>query len=223
MKGLAEYSKDPIFNKALDNADVLQKQSDDTYVESFFEAFDEIKGDTNLASPDIFANRSLSDEINFEMSDAEVKPIIQRKIDESIGSAFEVLKKRIDKFGVTQPNIQRLGNSGRIRVELPGAKDVARVKNLLQSTAQLEFWFTEKNDEFLPFLSQANEKLKTILDEESSESESEEKSEIDDLLADVEANDSISNQNNPLFDYLVGTGYQGGPVIAQFLKRIKRK
>ena len=223
LKGLAEYSKDPIFNKALDNADVLQKQSDDTYVESFFEAFDEIKGDTNLASPDIFANRSLSDEINFEMSDAEVKPIIQRKIDESIVSAFEVLRKRIDKFGVTQPNIQRLGNSGRIRVELPGAKDVARVKNLLQSTAQLEFWFTEKNDEFLPFLSQANEKLKTILDEESSDSESEEKSEIDDLLADVEANDSISNQNNPLFDYLVGTGYQGGPVIAQFLEKDQKK
>ena len=95
LKGLAEYSKDPIFNKALDNADVLQKQSDDTYVESFFEAFDEIKGDTNLASPDIFANRSLSDEINFEMSDAEVKPIIQRKIDESIVSAFEVLRKEL--------------------------------------------------------------------------------------------------------------------------------
>ena len=90
-------------------------------------------------------------------------------------------------MALLKPNIQRLGNSGRIRVELPGAKDVARVKNLLQSTAQLEFWFTEKNDEFLPFLSQVNEKLKTILDEESSDSESEEKSEIDDLLADVES------------------------------------
>jgi len=223
LKGLAEYSTDPIFNKALDNADVLQKQSDDTYVESFFEAFDQIKGETTLGSPDIFANRSLSDEINFEMSDAEVKPIIQRKIDESIVSAFEVLRKRIDKFGVTQPNIQRLGNSGRIRVELPGAKDVARVKNLLQSTAQLEFWFTEKNDQFLPFLSQANEKLKTIIEEQTSESKSEEKSEIDDLLADVEVNDSISNKNNPLFDYLVGTGYQGGPVIAQFLEKDQKK
>ncbi len=223
LKGLAEYSTDPIFNKALDDADVLQKQSDDTYVESFFEAFDQIKGETTLGSPDIFANRSLSDEINFEMSDAEVKPIIQRKIDESIVSAFEVLRKRIDKFGVTQPNIQRLGNSGRIRVELPGAKDVARVKNLLQSTAQLEFWFTEKNDQFLPFLSQANEKLKTIIEEQTSESKSEEKSEIDDLLADVEVNDSISNKNNPLFDYLVGTGYQGGPVIAQFLEKDQKK
>ena len=223
LKGLAEYSKDPVFNKALNDADALQKESDDTYVESFFEAFEKIQGETTLASPDIFANRSLSDEINFEMSDSEVKPIIRRKIDESIVSAFEVLRKRIDKFGVTQPNIQRLGNSGRIRVELPGAKDVARVKNLLQSTAQLEFWYTETNDQFLPFLSQANETLKNLLDDEEIETESDESSEIDDLLADVEANDSISNQKNPLFDYLVGTGYQGGPVIAQFLAKDQNK
>ena len=223
LKGLAEYSKDPVFNKALNDADALQKESDDTYVESFFEAFEKIQGETTLASPDIFANRSLSDEINFEMSDSEVKPIIRRKIDESIVSAFEVLRKRIDKFGVTQPNIQRLGNSGRIRVELPGAKDVARVKNLLQSTAQLEFWYTETNDQFLPFLSQANETLKNLLDDEEIETESDEISEIDDLLADVEANDSISNQKNPLFDYLVGTGYQGGPVIAQFLAKDQNK
>jgi SecD/SecF fusion protein len=223
LKGLSEYSKDPVFNKALDDADELQKQSDDTYVESFFDAFDLIKGESSLASPDIFANRSLSDEINFEMTDAEVKPIIRRKIDESIVSAFEVLRKRIDKFGVTQPNIQRLGNSGRIRVELPGAKDVARVKNLLQSTAQLEFWYTEKNDQFLPFLSQANETLKNILEENDSENNNIETSEIDDLLADVEANDSISTQKNPLFDFLVGTGYQGGPVIAQFLQKDQNK
>ena len=223
LKGLSEYSKDPVFNKALDDADELQKQSDDTYVESFFDAFDLIKGESSLASPDIFANRSLSDEINFEMTDAEVKPIIRRKIDESIVSAFEVLRKRIDKFGVTQPNIQRLGNSGRIRVELPGAKDVARVKNLLQSTAQLEFWYTEKNDQFLPFLSQANEILKNILEENDSENNNIETSEIDDLLADVEANDSISTQKNPLFDFLVGTGYQGGPVIAQFLQKDQNK
>ena len=76
------------------------------------------------------------------MSNDDAKPIIRNKIDESIISAFEVLRKRIDKFGVTQPNIQRLGNSARILVELPGAKDVERVKSLLQSTAQLEFWDT---------------------------------------------------------------------------------
>ena len=158
------------------------------------------------------------------MSDDEVKPIIKQKIDESIVSAFEVLRKRIDKFGVTQPNIQRLGNSGRIRVELPGAKDVERVKNLLQSTAQLEFWVTEKNDQFLPFLSQANEALKEISIEENEEIVESETSKIDDLLADVEANDSINTSiKNPLFDYIVGTGYQGGPVIAQFLSKDQKK
>ena len=80
----------------------------------FFRAFDEVRGSEKLSSPDIFGNRTLSDEINFEMSDSETQAVIRRKIDESIISAFEVLRKRIDKFGVTQPNIQRLGTSGRI-------------------------------------------------------------------------------------------------------------
>lgn len=222
LKGLAENTNDPAFNRAIDRADELQKSSDDTYVESFFIAFEEDESN-RLASPDIFANRTLSDDINFEMNNSEVKSIIRLKIDESITSAFEVLRKRIDKFGVTQPNIQRLGNSGRILVELPGAKDVDRVKNLLQSTAQLEFWYTEKNDQFLPFLSQANETLKNMLEENDSENNNIETSEIDDLLADVEANDSISTQKNPLFDFLVGTGYQGGPVIAQFLQKDQNK
>ena len=86
---------------------------------------------------------------------------LKTKIDESVTSAFEVLRKRIDKFGVTQPNIQRLGNSGRILVELPGAKDVERVKGLLQSTAQLEFWDAFKGEEFLSFMIQANEVIKS--------------------------------------------------------------
>ena len=154
LKGLADNTRSPLFNQSLLEADELQKSSDESYVESFFKAFDNLKGDEGLASPDIFANRTLSDEINFNMTDDEVRPIIRRKIDESIVSAFEVLRKRIDKFGVTQPNIQRLGNSGRILVELPGARDIDRVKNLLQSTAQLEFWETESNDKYFSFLAQ---------------------------------------------------------------------
>ena len=134
LKGLADYTKNPTFNQALDDADLLQKSTDEPYVESFFTAFDAIKAETTLANPEIFANRTLSDVINFEMTDDQVRPIVRRKIDESIVSAFEVLRKRIDKFGVTQPNIQRLGTSGRILVELPGARDVERVQNLLQST-----------------------------------------------------------------------------------------
>ena len=221
LKGLADYTKNPVFNKALDEADVLQKNTDDPYVESFFVAFENIKGSAKLADPDIFANRTLSEQINFEMSDEEVRPIIRRKIDESIISAFEVLRKRIDKFGVTQPNIQRLGTSGRILVELPGAKDVERVKNLLQSTAQLEFWETYKNEQFFAFLNQANEVVKEI--EASSAVAEEEKSSdsaIDDLLADVEAQDSITpSAANPILDLVRGYGYQGGPILAQFAKK----
>src|SRR5690606_32467642 len=108
--------------------DAAQKESQDAYIDLFFREFNNIQG-AQLASPEIFANRDLSGEggVNFEMSNSEVEPIIRQRVNESITSAFEVLRKRIDKFGVTQPNIQRLGNSGRILVELPGAKDINRV------------------------------------------------------------------------------------------------
>ena len=220
LKGLAENTNDTSFNQALDKADELQKNSNDTYLESFFVAFEE-NPSNNLASPDIFANRTLSDEINFQMTNDQVKPILRTKIDESITSAFEVLRKRIDKFGVTQPNIQRLGNSGRILVELPGAKDIDRVKKLLQSTAQLEFWTTEKNIEFFPFLNEASKVVKDLVDEEKKLDEKEKTtSEIDDLLADVEVKaDSLSMDKNPLLDLIISTGYQGGPVLAQVYEK----
>lgn len=220
LKGLAENSKNPVFNQALNEADVLQKSSDEPYIESFFTSFDNVKGESDkLADTNIFANRTLSDEINFDMTDDQVQPIIRRKVDESIISAFEVLRKRIDKFGVTQPNIQRLGSSGRILVELPGAKDVDRVKNLLQSTAQLEFWETFKNDQLLLFLSQANELLKQNIKEESVNEEKEVDA-IADLLADVVEKDSTDlNLPNPILDRIVGYGFQGGPVLAQFAKK----
>jgi SecD/SecF fusion protein len=223
LSGLAENTKNPIFNKALDEADILQKSSDEPYIESFFKAFDQVKSGEKLASPDIFANRTLSDEINFEMTDQETQSIIRRKIDESIVSAFEVLRKRIDKFGVTQPNIQRLGTSGRILVELPGAKDVDRVQNLLQSTAQLEFWETYKNDQLINFIIEANTYLGLQAQTDATLEDNVEKdadSEIDDLLADVATQDSIAvPSSNPILDRIVGQGFQGGPVLAQFAAR----
>ncbi|MCJ7467130.1 MAG: protein translocase subunit SecDF [Maribacter sp.] len=206
LKGLANNTKNPIFNKALADADTASKSSDDTYINLFFEAFDKIKGDTKLASPDIFANKGLSDAVNFQMSDDEVKPIIRRKIDESISSAFEVLRERIDGFGVTQPNIQREGSSGRILVELPGARDIARAQDLLSSTAQLEFWETypQSNQSFSTFIVAANERLKSMVDTTKVEQPKKEESEIDSLLSDV-ASDSLdmAGQVNPLFDLLL--------------------
>ncbi|TYA59660.1 protein translocase subunit SecDF [Formosa maritima] len=223
LKGLSNYSKDPVFNKALDDASELQKNSQNTYLEDFFVSFDAIKGDTKLASPDIFANRTLSEEITFDMSDDQVRPIIERKIDESIVSAFEVLRKRIDEFGVTSPNIQRLGSSGRILVELPGVKDAERATKLLQSTAQLEFWDAYKGETFVGFLSQANELIKEIeaaeeeevlLEEVVEESIETEDDKIADLLGDDP--DSLSVESNPIGKLIRGFGYQGGPIVAQF-------
>ena len=162
LKGLSNNSKNPVFNKSLADATANQR-GNQTYIDAFFEAFEaNSKGSVKLASPEIFANRSLQGEdgVDYQMTDSQVQKIIKRKVDESVESAFGVLRKRIDKFGVTQPNIQKLGESGKILVELPGAKDVDRIKKLLQSTAQLEFWETYKIDEVGNFLVAANEALK---------------------------------------------------------------
>jgi SecD/SecF fusion protein len=208
LKGLANNTKNPVFNKALADADEASKSSDNTYLELFFEAFDNSKGDTKLASPDIFANKGLSDDINFQMTDDQVKPVIRRKIDESIVSAFEVLRERIDGFGVTQPNIQREGNSGRILVELPGARDIARAQELLSSTAQLEFWETypQSNQSLGAFFVSANQRLQEILEPTESEDDelSKPESEIDSLLSDV-SQDSLdmAPQTNPLLGKLI--------------------
>ena len=218
LKGLAENSSNPKFLKALDDADELQKQSDQTYLESFFEAFDSSNDQTKLTSPEIFGNRTLSSEVSFDTSDDDMRSILNSKIDESIVSAFEVLRKRIDKFGVTQPNIQRLGTSGRILIELPGAKDIDRIQNLLQSTAQLEFWETYKNDDFSEFLVSANEYLSSseTINNQSESSQSD----IDDLLSEVEqTSDSIQNTSNPLLGLVKAFSFQGSPILARFLPR----
>ncbi|MDG1730284.1 MAG: protein translocase subunit SecDF [Algibacter sp.] len=222
LKGLANNTTDPVFNKALEDASEIQKNSQNTYLEDFFIAFDAIKGDTKLASPDIFYTRELDGEIEGSMSDDDVKTIIETKIDESIVSAFEVLRKRIDEFGVTSPNIQRLGNSGRILVELPGVKDVERATSLLQSTAQLEFWDAYKGEQFFQFLDQANGVLKDIIETERAtevepqDEEDAQSDEIDDLLGDAETDSTAVEENNPLGKLIRGIGYQGGPIIAKF-------
>lgn len=218
--GLAEDSKDPVFNKALADADEASKNANDDYVDLFFESFTAASnGTTKLASPTIFANKTLEDEkIRFDTPDDEVIPVIGRKIEESIVSALEVLRNRIDKFGVTQPKIQRLGTSGRILVELPGAKDVDRVKELLQTTAQLEFWETFKYNETASFLFAANEALKSVVDIKKEEIIQEEGvTELDSLLSDVSQDSlDVANQVNPLLDLVVNVGGQGSPIVATF-------
>ena len=215
LKGLSKNSKNPVFNKSLADATANQK-GNQTYIDAFFEAFEaNSNGTVKLASPDIFANSSLQGEggIDFKMTDAEAKKVIRKKVDESVDSAFGVLRERIDKFGVTQPNIQKLGETGRILVELPGAKDVDRIKRLLQSTAQLEFWETYKIEEIGNFLMAANESLKKT---EIKKVETKEvvKDSLSALLSDGKDSAVAQKGNNPLFDKIIAQG--GGPVLGLF-------
>jgi len=225
LKGLANNTKDAAFNQALKDAFVLQKESQDTYLESFFQAFDALPGENLLASPDIFFNKNLEDDINAAMTNSDVYPVIERKIDESITAAFEVLRKRIDKFGVTQPNIQRIGKSARILVELPGAKDVERVKKLLQSTAQLEFWGVYKIDELQGFIVAADAKLAELNKvnepeaEETTTDASEEDNIVDDLIGGEDVNDSIADasKERPFLSKMLYPGQTGRPELGTFM------
>jgi len=213
LNGLSNNSKNPVFNKSLADATANQR-GNQTYIDAFFEAFEaNSNGTVKLASPDIFANKTLQGEIDFKMTDKEAQKVIRKKVDESVDSAFGVLRKRIDKFGVTQPNIQKLGESGRILVELPGAKDVDRIKKLLQSTAQLEFWETYKIDEIGNFLMAANEALKRT-EIKTPEVKAVAKDTLSALLTDKKDTVDAKGGNNPILDKIIQQG--GGPVLGMF-------
>lgn len=213
LKGLANNTTNAVFNKALADAKKNQ-EGNQSFLDAFYEAFEAASAGTGtkLASPDVFGNRNLAEEINFNMSDAKVKAVISKKVDESVESAFGVLRERIDKFGVTQPNIVKLGNTGRILVELPGAKDVDRAKKLLSSTAQLEFWETYKVEEVASYLMTVNEALKKTEKAPIAKAEKA-TSKIDSLLVDKSKDSAKATKgNNPLFDKLMPF-QQGGSIL----------
>ena len=203
--GLSNNSKNEAFIQALQEASAAQKNSTEPYLDLFFQAFEKISnGTSKLNAPDIFGNKSLREKINFQKTDEETKQALQEEISSSINTAFEVLRSRIDKFGVTQPNIQRIGNSGRILIELPGAKDIERVKKLLQSTAELQFWEVYTNQEVAQFLYAANAKVTELFKEENvtvADSKDEAASEIEDLLGEVQDSTETA-QTNSLFNVL---------------------
>ena len=203
--GLSNNSKNEAFIQALQEASAAQKNSTEPYLDLFFQAFEKISnGTSKLNAPDIFGNKSLREKINFQKTDEETKQALQEEISSSINTAFEVLRSRIDKFGVTQPNIQRIGNSGRILIELPGAKDIERVKKLLQSTAELQFWEVYTNQEVAQFLYAANAKVTELFKEENvtvADSKDEAASEIEDLLGEVQDSTDTA-QTKSLFNVL---------------------
>ena len=162
LKSLSNDSKNEVFNQALSAADVRLRNSNSTYLDLFFEEFEKIAGTTKLSDPSIFGTKALSEKISFDEANVTVKETLQEEINSSIGTAFEVLRSRIDKFGVTQPNIQRIGNSGRIQIELPGAKDIERVTKLITSKAELQFWEVYTNAEIQNYFFTANGKVEEL-------------------------------------------------------------
>ncbi|MDX6746572.1 protein translocase subunit SecDF [Polaribacter sp. PL03] len=203
LRNLSNDSKNEAFNKALEAADDKQKSSNANYLDLFFEEFELIAGNTKLSDPAIFGTKALSDKISFDENNISVRETLQKEINSSIGTAFEVLRSRIDKFGVASPNIQRIGNSGRIQIELPGAKDIERVTTLITSKAELQFWEVYSNAEVLQYLSVANSKSIELLKDTSiteKVKDSVKKDDIDDLLG-ASIDSTVVNQKM-LFSYL---------------------
>ena len=163
VNDLTQYSTNPILLEALARTDKAQKTAAGTYIDNFFKEFDAVNKEkgTNLklADPELFGNTNIT-EIKYNTSDDEVRNIIRRKINASEGSAYEVIRTRIDKMGVTQPNVQRVPGTGRISVEMPGRKDLDGVKKMLATSAKLQFWEVQTIQEVIPYL----EQLSTVVE-----------------------------------------------------------
>jgi SecD/SecF fusion protein len=208
LGGLANGKRHPKFITALDAADEAQKDSQNPYFEDFLTAFEAEGGaDVTLANPDIFSNVVLGEKIDPNMTNDEVATVLREEIAETIQSAFETLRNRIDKFGVTQPNIQSLGDNGRILVELPGAKDIQRAVRFLSAKAQLEFYETHYAGDVINYLGLVDQALAaTVKKEEKVETEVAQDSTsvdsvVDDLLKDAEGEEEEAvAQNNPLLE-----------------------
>ena len=235
VKALAGDSQnDPAFKEAIAEANEALKQgSSSDYIGDFVKAYSRISNGRPLA--EIFVSPDRSD-ITLESSDADVEKVLKRETEAAIGASFNVLRSRIDHFGVTQPNIMRLPNSHRILVELPGVKEPQRVRDLLQGTASLEFWLTYDANEVIPALVSADKLLKEELTQAAAQTEpvaeetsaaeaaaTEDQGLIGEIGADSTASadavqtDHFDREQNPLFAVL-DPNYAGGAAIGAAYK-----
>ena len=154
LRALSGYNTSETFNKAITMAQQQQAKSGSDFLSLFFESFYEIDPNAQLAS--VFSTFELKDKVTLNSTNSEVENVIREEVDGAINNSFKVLRTRIDRFGVVQPNIQKLSQTGRILIELPGIKDPERVRKLLQGSANLEFWETYDLAEIMPQLMQIN-------------------------------------------------------------------
>ncbi|MCI7576224.1 MAG: protein translocase subunit SecDF [Bacteroidales bacterium] len=236
LKALSGYNTSANFTQAMELAQQKQKSSQTDFVTLFIESYKELDPNAQLAS--VFSTFELKDKVTLNSTNAEVEKVIREEVEGAINNSFNVLRTRIDRFGVVQPNIQKLEQAGRILIELPGIKEPERVRKLLQGTANLEFWETYEMNEILPQLMQLNRAIaeanalnETATEEvaaETAQAETAEVSDIEGLVASIdstaetEADNAKALENykkqNPLFYVLnpsvdqTGRAFRG-PVV----------
>ena len=216
VKVLAGGNTAPEFTNALALAKERSIDSRNDFITLFAEAWKETSNGMPLAQ--IFGTYEMRDKISPESTDEQVIEVIRAESESAISNSFNVLRNRIDRFGVTQPNIQKLGNSGRILVELPGVKEPERVRKLLQGTASLEFWATYPNEEIEGYLAEANALLAEMQEAEAVPAvEAEETVASEDALLAEELKQAENEtaaeaemlKQNPLFSLLQPSGARG--------------
>ncbi len=218
VKALSGHNTDPIFNQAVDNAVEREKTSTSDFITLFADEFSKLSPNGQLAT--IFATVDLKDRIDLSMSNSQVVDVIREEADGAIQNAFNVLRTRIDRFGVAQPNIQELEKKGRVMIELPGVTDPQRVRKLLQGTASLEFWETYTNNEILAKLSEADAATRVVVEADTTKTVAQAETATADsttlaLLGDEAAQDTLAQQAHveSLFTYLLPIQAGNSPLI----------
>ena len=223
VSALAGENKTPEFTKAVSLAKERSVNSPDDFITLFAQAWKEVSNGQRLAQ--VFGTYDLASRIGPQTSDEEVLKVIRENAESAVANSYNVLRNRIDRFGVTQPSIQQLGNTGRILVELPGVKEPERVRKLLQGTASLEFWPTFDNADIAPYLQEADAALAATVEPDSetvaeSDEAKEAVSDSSSVLSD-EVNASASDAKalaeyrkaHPLFAVLQPSGFRSGACI----------
>ena len=220
VRALAGNNQTPEFQKAISLAKERSVNSQSDFITLFAEAWKEVAPGTRLAQ--IFGTYEMRDRIKPESTDEQVVSVIKEEAESAVANSFNVLRNRIDRFGVTQPSIQKIGNTGRILVELPGVKEPERVRKLLQGTASLGFWPTFTYDEMASYLDEANARLAEILSAGETAAETEAAPEATDAVsqelqaqnaASDEANLAAARKANPLYAILSPSGMRGNACI----------
>ena len=203
VSALAGENKTPEFTKAISLAKERSVNSPDDFITLFAQAWKEVSNGQRLAQ--VFGTYDLASRIGPQSSDEDVLKVIRENAESAVANSYNVLRNRIDRFGVTQPSIQQLGNTGRILVELPGVKEPERVRKLLQGTASLEFWPTFDNADIAPYLQEADAALAATVEPDSA------------LVAEADVKEAVSDSSSVLSDE-VNASASDAKALAEYRK-----